>query len=118
MSENSTIEKSELLILTEKAAKFIKRMAEDAEKESILGLKVLPGGCSGMKYAMEFIPEDDIRSSDKVIEAYGVKVCVDSASVEFLQGSKLETDDDLLSPGLKIDNPNASAMCGCGKSFN
>ncbi len=110
--------KSQVIDFTEAAARFIKRMAEDAGKEPILHLKVLPGGCSGMKYAMEFILESDIRSTDEIVKAYDVTVCVDSASVPFLEGAKIETDDDLLAPGLKIDNPQASASCGCGKSFN
>lgn len=105
--------------VTDKAAKFIKRMAEDVEAEANLCLKVLPGGCSGLKYSMEFIKEEDVRSTDTMVPAaHGVKIYIDNTSLPYLEGANIETDDDLLSPGLKIDNPNAEHSCGCGKSFN
>lgn len=108
-----------VISVTEKAAKFIKQMAVMAEAEPNLLMKVLPGGCAGMKYSMEFIKEEDVRSSDFKLEVgEEVTVYIDHDSVEYLEGASLDTDDDLMSPGLKIDNPNAKGGCGCGKSFN
>ncbi|PIQ78936.1 iron-sulfur cluster assembly accessory protein [Candidatus Peregrinibacteria bacterium CG11_big_fil_rev_8_21_14_0_20_41_10] len=104
--------------VTEKAAKFIKQMADSSESEPNLSLKVLPGGCSGLKYAMEFIQADDVRSTDIKVEAGEATIYIDGDSLPYIVGASIDTDSDLMSPGLKIDNPNASANCGCGKSFN
>lgn len=105
------------VMVTEKASKFIRHMAEMSDSEPNLALKVLPGGCAGMKYSMDFINSDDVRSTDFHIDAKDVQIYIDKDSMEYVSGSIMDTDDDLMSPGLKIDNPNAKRGCGCGKSF-
>ncbi|MBP7819731.1 iron-sulfur cluster assembly accessory protein [Candidatus Gracilibacteria bacterium] len=105
------------VMVTEKASKFIRHMAEMSDSEPNLALKVLPGGCAGMKYSMDFINSHDVRSTDFHIDARDVQIYIDKDSMEYVSGSIMDTDDDLMSPGLKIDNPNAKRGCGCGKSF-
>ncbi len=72
------------------------------------------GGCSGMQYGMVF---DEIRDGDLVSEQSGVKVLVDSVSVEYLRGMVVDFNDSMTGGGFKISNPNARESCGCGKSF-
>jgi iron-sulfur cluster assembly protein/iron-sulfur cluster insertion protein len=48
----------------------------------------------------------------------GVKVVVDPASADLLQGATLDFKDGLQGAGFAIDNPNAQRSCGCGKSFS
>ncbi len=72
------------------------------------------GGCSGMQYGMVF---DEAREGDVVSEQAGVKVLVDTVSVDFLRGMVVDFSDSLTGGGFKISNPNAKQSCGCGKSF-
>ncbi len=103
--------------VTLRASKFILHMANMSESQPNLALKVLPGGCAGMKYSMDFIADNDVRSTDVRVDCGEVNIYIDSDSLDFLAGAVIDTDDDLMSPGLKIDNPNAKRGCGCGKSF-
>ena len=47
-----------------------------------------------------------------------VKVVVDSASAQLLEGATLDYKDGLNQAGFAIDNPNAQRSCGCGQSFS
>jgi iron-sulfur cluster assembly protein len=91
-------------------------LTRDEKIEShALRLKVVGGGCSGLKYELTF--DDEVRDVDSVLEFDGVRVVVDEKSALFLAGSKVDFVDTLNESGFKIVNPNASATCGCGESF-
>ncbi len=47
----------------------------------------------------------------------GLKVLVDPASMEMLQGAQIDFVEGLQGTGFKIENPNAKKSCGCGHSF-
>ena len=47
-----------------------------------------------------------------------VNIAVDKKSMEMLNGIEIDFVDTLNESGFKFNNPNASAGCGCGKSFN
>ncbi len=47
-----------------------------------------------------------------------VKVVVDPASAQLLEGATLDYKDGLNQAGFNITNPNASRTCGCGSSFS
>ena len=74
------------------------------------------GGCSGFQYAFDVTTTAD--SDDLRIERDGATVLIDSVSLGFLQGSRIDFVDDLIGQSFKIDNPNATASCGCGTSFS
>ena len=77
---------------------------------------VRPGGCSGYSYEMFF---DGEFAADDVVKTFGeVKVVVDPASLQLLEGANLDYNDGLQDAGFKITNPNASRSCGCGQSFS
>jgi iron-sulfur cluster assembly protein len=91
-------------------------LGRDHKLEShALRLKVVGGGCSGLKYELTF--DDEFREIDSVLEFEGVRVVVDEKSALFLAGSAIDFVDTLNESGFKITNPNASATCGCGESF-
>jgi Fe-S cluster assembly iron-binding protein IscA len=47
------------------------------------------------------------------------KVVMDSASLELLEGSKVDYTMELIGSQFKIvDNPRATSSCGCGTSFD
>ncbi|MEO1135885.1 MAG: iron-sulfur cluster assembly accessory protein, partial [Pseudomonadota bacterium] len=45
-------------------------------------------------------------------------VLVDSVSVDYMAGSEIDFSDELIGAAFKINNPNATAGCGCGTSFS
>jgi iron-sulfur cluster assembly accessory protein len=45
-------------------------------------------------------------------------VLVDPVSLGFLAGSQIDFVDDLIGASFKINNPQATASCGCGTSFS
>ena len=80
-----------------------------------LRMKVVGGGCSGLRYELVF--DDEVKEVDSEIEAHGVKIIVDEKSALYLMGTTLDFVDTLNESGFKVDNPNANATCGCGESF-
>jgi len=44
-------------------------------------------------------------------------VVVDAVSLPFLAGAVIDYSDDLIGARFVVQNPNASASCGCGVSF-
>jgi len=45
-------------------------------------------------------------------------VLVDQISVGYLAGSEIDFVDDLIGASFRINNPHATASCGCGTSFS
>jgi iron-sulfur cluster assembly accessory protein len=82
----------------------------------MLRVSVEGGGCSGFQYKFELV--GDRADDDLVIERGGATVLVDPVSLPFLAGSRLDYADELIGAAFKIDNPNATASCGCGTSFS
>jgi iron-sulfur cluster assembly accessory protein len=80
-----------------------------------LRLKVIGGGCSGLRYELAF--DDGLREDDTTLEAGDVRVVVDEKSALYLVGTTLDFVDTLQETGFKMRNPNARTTCGCGESF-
>ena len=91
-------------------------MAEEAEKPQFLRVYVQGGGCSGLSYGMGF--EKTSEEDDLVIEENGVKMVIDSYSVDYLKGASIDYIESLMGAGFKINNPNVTKSCSCGHSFN
>jgi iron-sulfur cluster assembly protein len=104
--------------VTEAAAEEALALLEGEEldtQEAGLRLFVQQGGCAGLSYGMRFDeePEDD----DTVYEHHGLRVFVDPASMNYIEGSVVEYEDGLQGAGFHVDNPNVVSECGCGESF-
>ena len=105
-----------LLTVTESAAKRIAFLREqENQPNSRLRVSVTGGGCSGFQYGFGF--DDTVNDDDTVIEAHGAAVVVDSSALLFLSGSQIDYVDDLIGAYFSVNNPNATATCGCGSSF-
>ena len=106
----------ETLEFTERAVAKVKELrAKEAGKESWpLRIAILPGGCAGFSYDMDF---DEEKDGDMTLEFSGLKVLVDKDTFPMLKGSSVDYVDSLMGAGFKIENPNAHKGCGCGKSF-
>lgn len=104
------------ITLTARAAKQVARILEGEEAGTMLRVAVQGGGCSGFQYGFTL---DDVKNDDDlVLERDGVTVLIDAVSVEYLAGSEIDYVDDLIGSAFKINNPNATASCGCGTSFS
>ncbi|HLH11871.1 MAG TPA: iron-sulfur cluster insertion protein ErpA [Methylovirgula sp.] len=106
-------------IPVELTASAARRIAEILRKEpegSALRIGVEGGGCSGFQYTYTITQE---RSDDDlVLEEAGAIVIIDPISLDFLRGSQIDFVDDLMGRMFKINNPAATASCGCGASFS
>ena len=102
--------------LTERAARRIKEIMDGEPSGSMLRVSVNGGGCSGFQYAFDV--ERTQQPDDIVVERDGATVLVDQVSLPFLEGSTIDFVDDLIGQSFKIDNPHATASCGCGTSFS
>jgi iron-sulfur cluster assembly protein len=113
----TTERETTLITLTETAAAKIKELqAEEPEAgPTVLRVAVQGGGCSGFEYALGF--DNGAQEGDLEFELHGVQVVVDPFSAPYLRGSTIDFLNGLQESGFKIDNPNVSASCGCGHSF-
>ncbi len=119
IAQKEVSKSTETLVITHRAVEKIGEFASREETQSsdmFLRIKVVAGGCSGFKYDLDFdtTPLDD----DIVILTDTLPVRIDPDSAAFLQGSILDYIDGLDGSGFKVDNPNSSEGCGCGKSFS
>ncbi|HYH51892.1 MAG TPA: iron-sulfur cluster insertion protein ErpA [Acidimicrobiia bacterium] len=106
-----------MITLTESAAKKVKELVEaEGNNELALRVAVRPGGCSGFSYEMFF--DSDFADDDQKTDYEGVKVVVDSASLQYLAGASLDYKEGLMGAGFTINNPNTTRSCGCGQSFS
>jgi iron-sulfur cluster assembly protein len=103
--------------LTASAAEKIKQLmaAEPVGEAEVLRVAIQGGGCSGFQYGLGF--DRGSVEGDLELEQFGVRVVVDPFSAPYLLGATVDFIDGIQESGFKIDNPNASASCGCGHSF-
>ena len=102
--------------LTESAARRVAAIAERQGKPAILRLSVDGGGCSGFQY--RFGLADSVEGDDTLAETDGVKLVVDSISLDLVRGSAVDYVEDLSGAAFKVKNPQAASGCGCGSSFS
>ena len=102
--------------ISERAARRIGEILKGEGQGAMLRISVEGGGCSGFQY--KFDVDRAKTEDDLVIERENAVVLVDSASVPFLAGSEVDFVDDLIGASFRVNNPNATASCGCGTSFS
>src|SRR5262245_43250520 len=84
-SESTTGTGEPVVSLTEAAAEMAKAaMQREGRGATALRVGVLGGGCSGFQYNLGF--DDTTRPDDVVLEQHGVRMVVDSASLQYLRG--------------------------------
>jgi iron-sulfur cluster assembly accessory protein len=105
------------VVLTDRAARRIEEIVANEPQGTMLRVSVEGGGCSGFQYKFDLV-EGGAAGGDTVIENSAAKVLIDQVSLEYLAGSEIDFVDDLMGASFKIQNPNATASCGCGTSFS
>lgn len=102
--------------LTPNAAARVAAIAAKLAKPAILRLSVEGGGCSGFQY--KFGLAEAIEGDDAVAERDGVRLVVDSTSLDLVSGAAVDYVESLGGSAFKVTNPNAASGCGCGSSFS
>ena len=97
------------------AAARVAIIAGKQGKPVILRLSVEGGGCSGFQY--KFGLADAPEGDDLVVEQGGVRLLVDTVSLDLVAGSEVDYVESLGGAAFKVTNPNAASGCGCGSSF-
>ncbi len=106
-----------VLDFSDSAASKVGLLIDEEGNPSLkLRVYIIGGGCSGFQYGFTFdeLQQDD----DTVLENQGVTLLIDSMSVQYLHGAKIDYLEDLQGARFVIENPNASTTCGCGSSFS
>ncbi|MEI7867431.1 MAG: iron-sulfur cluster insertion protein ErpA [Candidatus Methylumidiphilus sp.] len=107
----------EPIIFTESAASKVGELiAEEGNEELMLRVYVQGGGCSGFQYGFTF--DESVNDDDTQVEKNGVKVLIDSMSIQYLSGAEIDYREDASGAQFVIRNPNATTTCGCGSSFS
>jgi len=110
-------ERSSISVSEDAASEALSLMEGEGMDTDVGGLRlfVQQGGCAGLSYGMRFDhePEDD----DTVYEHHGLRVFVDPASMNYIDGSHLAYEGGLQGEGFHVENPNVVSECGCGESF-
>ena len=104
------------MTLTEKAALQIQRQLEKRGRGIALRIGVKKVGCTGLAHTFDLI--DEVSPNDHSFESNGACIVVDTESLEYLDGSRVDFVTDGLKQSFKFDNPNVDSQCGCGESFN
>ena len=99
------------LEFTDKAKEQIARITK-SEAKKYFRIAVNGGGCSGFKYNFSF--EDKIEKEDILFDL----TIIDKNSLNIIAGSTVDFKKELIGESFVINNPKASASCGCGLSFS
>jgi iron-sulfur cluster assembly accessory protein len=102
--------------LTDIAAGKVRAFMQGQTAEGEIGLRVgvRGGGCSGFQYALAL---DEQKDDDHVFDTSGIRVLVDPASLQYVDGSTVDYTESFQGSGFEVSNPNTVASCGCGSSF-
>jgi|SRR3954471_17189378 iron-sulfur cluster assembly accessory protein len=103
------------ITVTERAARQIGTVLRREPPGTKLRVSVEGGGCSGFQY--KFDMDQEQAPDDLVIEREGATVLIDPVSLGYLAGSEIDYVDDLIGASFRVNNPKATASCGCGTSF-
>lgn len=106
---------SDTITLSDRAARRIAAILSKEAEGAMLRIAVAGGGCSGFQYTFDIVAERE--DDDLVLQKDGATVLIDSVSQGYMPGAEIDFADELIGAAFKINNPVASASCGCGTSF-
>ena len=104
------------IALTAAAAARVAAIAAKQGKPAILRLSVEGGGCSGFQYKFGFA--DAAAGDDAIAETDGVRLVVDSISLDLVRGAAVDYVEELGGAAFRVTIPKAASGCGCGTSFS
>ena len=84
----------------------------NSEDKKYFRITVQGGGCSGFKYNFSF---DNKKEKDDFLFDLTI---IDRTSLDIIAGSTVDFKKEMIGESFIINNPKASASCGCGLSFS
>ncbi|MDX9896518.1 MAG: iron-sulfur cluster assembly accessory protein [Desulfofustis sp.] len=85
-------------------------------KDRFVRIVVQSGGCAGMTYHAEIVPEKG--TDEKIVwRSDQLTVITDDDSLPYLIGLQIDYSDDLITAGFRFRNGSSASSCGCGASF-
>ena len=103
--------------LSARAIKKVRDLVAEEENDQLkLRVFITGGGCSGFQYGFTF--DELMADDDTALEKEGVTLLVDPMSLQYLAGSVVDYTEGLEGSRFVVNNPNATATCGCGSSFS
>ena len=113
----SEVEMALPIYFSDSAASKVKILIAEEQNPALkLRVYVTGGGCSGFQYGFTF--DEKVNEGDTLIENSGVTLVVDSMSLQYLIGGTVDYINGLEGSRFLVNNPNATATCGCGSSFS
>jgi iron-sulfur cluster assembly accessory protein len=98
-----------------RAARRIGEILQGEPAGAMLRVSVEGGGCSGFQYKFDI---DRAKADDDIVIAQdGATVLIDPVSLNYMAGAEIDFVDDLIGTSFRVNNPKATASCGCGTSF-
>lgn len=105
------------IVFSERAATKVRELRDEEGNPALkLRLYITGGGCSGFSYGFTF--DEHVNEDDTRVERDDVTLLVDAMSIQYLQGSEVDYEQGLMGSRFVVNNPNATATCGCGSSFS
>jgi iron-sulfur cluster insertion protein len=105
-----------MIAITPLAADKVKEISRSEGLEGQgLRLRVIGGGCAGFQYDLYF--EDSPTELDETFNSHGILLYIDPLSFQYLDGTEIDYVEGVHGSGFKFGNPNVTATCGCGSSF-
>ena len=101
--------------VTDRAFARLAEIAAITGQSRPLRVAVEGGGCSGFSYQITL---DTAAADDLILERNGQQVLVDQMSLPFLANAVIDFTEEVIGARFVIENPNATASCGCGTSFS
>lgn len=108
--------KNNIITITDRAAERIRHLLTTRKNPFGIKVNVKSGGCSGLKYEIQFA--DEVGKYDEVVVDKEVKIVIDAKAVLYILGSEMDYVEEKMKSGFTFNNPNKKGSCGCGESFH
>jgi iron-sulfur cluster assembly protein len=106
-----------MIHLSQSAIRELKRLeSKDRYGSGVVRLAVLPGGCSGWVYDLQF--RQATKGTDQVLKIDQLKFVVSTEHLASCEGLAIDYSEDLMGGNFRFTNPLAQKTCGCGVSFS
>jgi iron-sulfur cluster insertion protein len=99
-------------VTPEAATKLQELQAGDPTKRAFLRLYVAGRSCCSFMYGLAFDEKAD--DTDAITEAAGLRVAIDSQSLPYCDGAKVEWVDGTEGTGFVVRNASLGGSCACG----
>lgn len=106
-----------MIIVTDTAAKRIKKTLAKRGKGVGIRIGVKTTGCSGLAYVLEYVDSYQEEVGVTNFAQQDFVILVDAKSLVYLNGLTMDWVRNGLNEGFDFVNPNERDRCGCGESF-